>query len=415
MFPKLDGDAPNGIVKYGALKKHTARLTGLIRVITTVSVVADLLLGLGNTVRPPIKARGAGPLFQVHYASKWGYMNRDGKVVIPPQFDDEGDFFGGLAKARIGKTWGFIDESGRVIIPFRFASAGNFQEGLAPVQVERKWGFTNREGRLVIEPQFQAASEFHEGLARFEKWDALRCSGGSGKENAPHEYNNTNANEYVFRLHDMGSVADCFPMDVQYGFVDRFGNVKIPPKFKWADDFSQGRATVLDALSGETLFGYIDFTGKIAIAPRFRRALRFSEGAAAVDVNRGVSGQSGWAFIDKAGRYIVQPRFKEALPFSEGLAQVKVSGQGWGFINRRGELVIPAKYLETQGFSDGLALVSSEDQEDGYFIDKSGRPQLFVASPQFSFSDGLTIGGELGQRYYQDLRGRIVAPYERRQ
>src|SRR5215472_13616499 len=96
--------------------------------------ILPLLSSATEVVRVPIKRKGAGPLFQVHYQGKWGFIDRSGEVVIPPRFEDEGDFFGGLARVEIDGKWGYIDERGRVSIPCRFVRAGDFQEGLAAVQ-----------------------------------------------------------------------------------------------------------------------------------------------------------------------------------------------------------------------------------------------------------------------------------------
>ena len=63
----------------------------------------------------PIKQKGAGPLFQIHRGAKWGYMDRRGKTVIPPEFDWEGDFFSGLAKVEKSGKWGYTNELGRLV------------------------------------------------------------------------------------------------------------------------------------------------------------------------------------------------------------------------------------------------------------------------------------------------------------
>jgi hypothetical protein len=66
-----------------------------------------------ETVRIPTKRVGAGPLFQIVRNGKWGFMDRTGRVVVAPAFDDERDFFHGLAAVEMRQgQWGFIDEKG---------------------------------------------------------------------------------------------------------------------------------------------------------------------------------------------------------------------------------------------------------------------------------------------------------------
>jgi hypothetical protein len=191
-----------------------------------------------DTLRNPTKKKGAGPLFQIRRDGRCGYMNRNGKTVIPPKFEDESDFLGGLARVESGGNWGYIDETGGIVIPFQFESAGDFRDGLAPVQVKRLWGFIDTGGKFVVGPQFQSASEFSEGLARFEVWDTIGCGRDSyTKENAP---------LYAFRsLDERPTISGaCFSENARYGFIDRLGKVTIRPKFVVAGNFSEGLAPV---------------------------------------------------------------------------------------------------------------------------------------------------------------------------
>jgi hypothetical protein len=82
-------------------------------------------------------------LFRVKQNGKMGYIDRSGKMVIPPQFQDAGLFQEGRARVQIDFKWGFIDETGKVVIPPQFETAQNFSEGLACVWTGGKSGFVN--------------------------------------------------------------------------------------------------------------------------------------------------------------------------------------------------------------------------------------------------------------------------------
>ena len=61
---------------------------------------------------------------------------------------------------------GFMDRSGKVIIPPRYRDVRDFSEDLAAVQVRRNhWGFINPAGELVIAADFKDAQDFSEGMA----------------------------------------------------------------------------------------------------------------------------------------------------------------------------------------------------------------------------------------------------------
>ena len=76
--------------------------------------------------------------------------------------------------------YGFIDKSGKVVIEPQFDYAGlgisAFSEGLAQVKKDGKYGFIDKSGKVVIEPQFDDADAFSEGLAVV----AIEVEGGKG-------------------------------------------------------------------------------------------------------------------------------------------------------------------------------------------------------------------------------------------
>ena len=73
-------------------------------------------------------------------ASKYGFIDKNGKVVIEPQFDDAGDFSEGFAQVKKDGKWGFIDKSGKVVIEPQFRDAEPFSEGFARVAIEVEGG-----------------------------------------------------------------------------------------------------------------------------------------------------------------------------------------------------------------------------------------------------------------------------------
>jgi len=70
-----------------------------------------------------------------------------------------------LSSYPISDTWGYIDKTGKTVIEPQFDDARNFQEELARVKINKKWGYIDKTGKMVIEPQFDRAFGFSEGLA----------------------------------------------------------------------------------------------------------------------------------------------------------------------------------------------------------------------------------------------------------
>ena len=73
------------------------------------------------------------------------------------------------AEVKMASKYGFIDKSGKVVIEPQFDNAEPFSEGLACVEKDGKWGFIDKSGKMVIEPQFDGASDFSEGLAKVKR------------------------------------------------------------------------------------------------------------------------------------------------------------------------------------------------------------------------------------------------------
>jgi hypothetical protein len=131
----------------------------------------------GRQVIPP-RYDEAGPfsegLAAVKLGDKYGYLDRSGKVVIPPQFSEADLFSEGLAQVSYnGNQGGYIDKSGKLVITgVESAGARRFSGGLAAVKGKNdKYGFIDRTGNWVTQPQFDRVGEFSEGLAAVERFD----------------------------------------------------------------------------------------------------------------------------------------------------------------------------------------------------------------------------------------------------
>ena len=87
-----------------------------------------------------------------------GFVDKTGKVVIPPTYGGISDFSEGLKFAILDKgEIGFIDKSGSVVLKTEFALAENFKNGLAWVQdsldvMQAKYGYIDKSGKVVWKP-----------------------------------------------------------------------------------------------------------------------------------------------------------------------------------------------------------------------------------------------------------------------
>ncbi|MEH1790956.1 MAG: WG repeat-containing protein [Nostoc sp.] len=103
-------------------------------------------------------------LAMVEIGGKIGYIDRTAKIIINPQFENGRQFIDGLAPVKIGKKWGYIQKDGKFIINPQFDERSQFSEGLAAIKVGGKWGYIDKEGKIVI----KGASTFGRNTGRLE-------------------------------------------------------------------------------------------------------------------------------------------------------------------------------------------------------------------------------------------------------
>lgn len=107
-------------------------------------------------------SEGLMPVNVDYTANKWGYINKEGKLVfqvkLPYNLDNDppedfyyplGPFSEGFATYYIGGKYGYIDKKWNIKIKPQFVEASNFKNELAYVKTKIKKGYINNEGSFV--------------------------------------------------------------------------------------------------------------------------------------------------------------------------------------------------------------------------------------------------------------------------
>src|SRR5262249_47457568 len=80
-----------------------------------------------------------------------GYLDKTGRVAIPPEFQACGTFAEGLAAVSLDGTWLYIDRTGSVVLRTHVQWAGPFWHGLAPIRDGKgSHGYIDKSGRVVF-------------------------------------------------------------------------------------------------------------------------------------------------------------------------------------------------------------------------------------------------------------------------
>jgi hypothetical protein len=100
-------------------------------------------------------------------------INTTGDTVrLARGYDGSFPFSGGVAiVVDDEENFGMIDRNGKEIVPLEYEALAYFSEGLAAAKKDGKWGYVNRNGEEVIPPQFDVVYDFKQGKATVKKDD----------------------------------------------------------------------------------------------------------------------------------------------------------------------------------------------------------------------------------------------------
>lgn len=194
-------------------------------------------------------------------------INRTGQTILSRSMDElqlniyeNARFSEGLidaydcAKAKTG----FMDKTGKFVIEPKFDEAGPFSEGLARVTVvedgEEKLGFIDHSGQFVIPPTFNTDADFRRNSTDFSEGLASVTEG----------------------------LRPTVTEEEKFVYIDKKGTIVLFTDFFYTGPFRDGMAVVYDTERNKS--GFIDRSGKIAIQLQYDSADDFSEGLACVGV-----------------------------------------------------------------------------------------------------------------------------------
>ncbi len=349
-----------------------------------------------------------------------GYADKQGSIVIPPQFERAEAFQQGRARVTFPDgRYALIDREGRILLReederFSVAMAPYTAEATRPLYAIKdqngQYGYIDAQGHTVIPPQFAFAEDFRGDYAtvtvHFEARDEDFCalidtqgnwvfppnkrlsilSQAGNSRFTPQYLGGKHTGIYRLTFGESGLSAKEGYLDVATGFFSGFvydriittGKISSGEWFHNAQDVDVQKLlpVVMDGKAG-----YVDRkTGKLALPCRYDpdRALGFENGYAAIAYPKGSIADKGWLLIDETGREILPPHGTRLDPtgwVGNGLFPVIDSLSGLiGYMNLKGELALPAVYEHAVSFDNGYATVWTPDRM-WHLIDTEGNPQ----------------------------------------
>ena len=293
---------------------------------------------------------------------KYGYVDRNGKVVIPPTFDFADGFSGNFATVAVKGMLGLIDTNGRIVVnPQYLELRYDPRIRLAYAKNQQKLvGFVDSTGRTVVDFKYRQADYHFKGdyIVVEDEDERHGVVDLNGRVVVPLQY------------------AACFPVlnrravvrhkEGKYGMVDFQGRTLLPFEYDFIWD-SEGDAPIMASKGGKA--GLLDRDFKTLLPFRYESIGSADTDAYPVGTKDTliVRLDGKYGVIDISGKALIPLEWDglKAFDFKRGLFEVK-RGEKVGLYNLRNEAVVPVKYRQIDSYVDGWLLAMNEFQETVY-------------------------------------------------
>jgi len=402
---------------------------------------------------------------------KNGYIGRNGRIAVIPQYDSALPFNDGVAWVQTAEGWGLIDARGETVIPNQYIQQETISTSLSLVKAKNgKWGAVSGRGKLVAPCEYQSiergAAQSHNVLLAVRSsaqktcdYDFFRADGSRIGQATCLPWNWNSSEGFLFLTEEGTSKTICIGKDGA-------SVVKLSGTGVQEIGLIEGRSLYRYLEGG--LYGILDEKLRVLVAPLFtdigwadsgcvpvhsgalRSSLRFDGGRMASYPYERVCDFSDLAFRVYAGgkqgfmrrsdgAIVTEPVFDAVWNLSEGMALVAAGysdgnpySQGWneasgmkfdmienrgfdkgkfGYVDASGALAIKPVFDCAYDFSGGFAVVRIGDFYTGKrsYIDKKGR---MLVNPSFnyaySFENGVACVVVDEKVGYIDTTGRFI-------
>lgn len=385
----------------------------------------ETLLELESRIKQMLAGRGeprqAGGLFPASVkttnGTKWGYIDRSGKMVIQPKYEDAQDFQdNGLAIVGMHGNYGLIDRSDRYVVSPIYQSISPFSEHRAIVIDHQGFKMIDEQGNVLTRRAYPYIAEVKEGRAVYYVTGQGSGDGAAsrygyldadGREVIPAQYEE--ANDFA----DGKAVVKI--KDNHYALIDLQGRRLANYSFAYVGPLGEGMLAFQQGQNGK--YGYIDEQGNMVIPPTYTMAFPFHHGRAIV--NTAEDYKSKYGVIDPHGKWIIQPEYNDIRDLNEDRFALGRAiepdqpyiGSIYAIADWEGKRLSDFMYRDVSDYKHGLASVY--DGKQTYFIDRTGEPA--PGYPRVNGSGSLTLepGGVIkamvDQRLsYLDQSGRVI-------
>lgn len=309
-------------------------------------------------------------LLNAGYYDTSGYFNVSHRVI---ELDSYASFYDELAFFQDKNGyWGFMNRNGEIIIPAKFQNVRSFCKGMAAVKENGKWGYINVLGEWVFKPQFYwVSSDFSEGLA----WVAISSDCRFVIDKNGHTISDSLYGDYGVSPFKSGLSYICEGHATRGKFVNRYGKEIINgyEYYSSTDNgliFAWGYNSYLYLINDEGC--KLDSISKGSVM--MPSGSSYHRQPVPVYLNEGKGFiYKGFIYAENNKIKMLKNRYKDidVRGFYEGLCWVK-ENELWGVIDTKGNYVISPRFdaKSCAPFCNGISCIIQKDQW-GY-VDKAG-------------------------------------------
>jgi hypothetical protein len=292
-------------------------------------------------------------LYPVVRNNKAGFIDKEGKLIIPCKFDGADEFNDfGIAEIYLNGKSGLIDQKGTILVLEKMSSvissssknyfvfrigeiyrdpkalkiynpAGKLvsfptiqintndfsvqiKNGAAVVEVAGKIGVQLENGSYLLEPEYDYIKLYNDGII---------AQKGETFEVFNYTKNLLFKSKYDFTSSVWSNGLITFSdLDKKFGLMNLKGEEICAPKYNYISGFNGGLSkALLPKGKFENQFVYIDTTGEVKINMNFERFDDFSEGFARVSTD-----EKNYGLVDTKGNWFLQPHYKGDFIFKNG-------------------------------------------------------------------------------------------------
>ncbi len=357
-------------------------------------------------------------VYIVSKGDKKGVVSLAGKPVTKLVYDTILPFREGMAivgtlqrgRFKTRGKYGFINKEGRLVVPMVHYYVSSFSEGLASIDAGYLHiMYVNQQGDTAISMRGGFGEDFQGGMAAVGVGDEL--GGILIKDGNPfrnrRNFIDTQGNLLIPARYD--SIGEYVHYGIRtvkrhgkYGFLDTTGREVLPPAFDDIDHDSSYFWGNRRRVGRNGRFGFVDtYTGRLVVPLRYEGSLPSQDLACWLKLD------GKWGLVSFLGRTVIPFQYDQVSSFSEGLARVGKDGR-FGHVNGRGEVVTPLQYDNVFPFREGRAMVIRGNACG--FVDARGQEVIpaVYSSGQSYFKDGKATVSRWGMVLTLDRTGRQV-------